>query len=138
MKRVIFCTGEIYYELLAARREKNIDTIAIARLEQLYRLPARSLCRRAFEVSPKPPRSSGVRKSRATRGLVLDRLASTSGPFVQQQATSVAGIRPASPPRRRVVSASTSRTQQKSADRVRSGRNRTVQMRRRRVRRSST
>ncbi len=51
VKRVIFCTGKIYYELLAARREKNIDTIAIARLEQLYPFPQEAF---AAELSKYP------------------------------------------------------------------------------------
>ena len=37
--RVVFCAGKIYYELLAARRERNISHIAIVRLEQFYPFP---------------------------------------------------------------------------------------------------
>ncbi|MBP8278214.1 MAG: 2-oxoglutarate dehydrogenase E1 component, partial [Propionivibrio sp.] len=37
--RVILCSGKVYYELVAARRERNISHIAIVRLEQLYPFP---------------------------------------------------------------------------------------------------
>ena len=37
--RVLLCSGKIYYELVAARRERGIRNIAIVRLEQLYPFP---------------------------------------------------------------------------------------------------
>jgi 2-oxoglutarate dehydrogenase E1 component len=39
VKRVIVCSGKVYYELLAHRRERKIDDVAIVRLEQQYPFP---------------------------------------------------------------------------------------------------
>ena len=43
MKRVVLCTGKVYYDLLAERREKGITDIAIVRVEQIYPFPVISL-----------------------------------------------------------------------------------------------
>lgn len=39
VKRVLLCSGKIYYELVAARRDHGLDQVAILRLEQYYPFP---------------------------------------------------------------------------------------------------
>jgi 2-oxoglutarate dehydrogenase E1 component len=43
VKRVVICSGKIYYELLEERTAKKINDIAIIRLEQYYPFPATDL-----------------------------------------------------------------------------------------------
>jgi 2-oxoglutarate dehydrogenase E1 component len=39
VRRILLCSGKVYYTLLEARRERLIEDTAIARLEQLYPFP---------------------------------------------------------------------------------------------------
>jgi 2-oxoglutarate dehydrogenase E1 component len=43
IKRVVLCTGKVYYDLFEAREEAGIDDVYLLRLEQMYPWPIRSL-----------------------------------------------------------------------------------------------
>ena len=43
VRRVVLCSGKVFFDLLAARRERGITDIAILRVEQLYPFPRRRL-----------------------------------------------------------------------------------------------
>ncbi|OUS05776.1 2-oxoglutarate dehydrogenase E1 component [Rhodobacterales bacterium 52_120_T64] len=43
IKRVVMCSGKVYYDLLAERDARGIDDIYLMRLEQFYPFPAMSL-----------------------------------------------------------------------------------------------
>jgi 2-oxoglutarate dehydrogenase E1 component len=43
IRRVVLCSGKLYYDLLAARAERSLNDVAIVRLEQLYPFPIRTL-----------------------------------------------------------------------------------------------
>jgi 2-oxoglutarate dehydrogenase E1 component len=49
VRRVVLCSGKVYYDLLVARREAKIDDVAILRLEQIYPFPEKTLTR---ELAP--------------------------------------------------------------------------------------
>ena len=45
VRRVVACSGKVYYDLLEARRERGVNDIAIIRVEQLYPFPTDELTR---------------------------------------------------------------------------------------------
>ncbi|QUS56090.1 2-oxoglutarate dehydrogenase E1 component [Pseudovibrio brasiliensis] len=44
IRRVILCTGKVYYDLLEEREKRGINDVYILRVEQLYPFPTKSLC----------------------------------------------------------------------------------------------
>ncbi|MCZ7564104.1 MAG: 2-oxoglutarate dehydrogenase E1 component [Burkholderiales bacterium] len=55
--RVVACSGKVYYDLLAARRERRLDNIVIVRVEQLYPFPHKQF---AAEIKRYPGASEVV------------------------------------------------------------------------------
>jgi 2-oxoglutarate dehydrogenase E1 component len=49
VRRVVLCSGKVYYDLLAERRDRGITDVAILRLEQIYPFPEKTL---AFALKP--------------------------------------------------------------------------------------
>jgi 2-oxoglutarate dehydrogenase E1 component len=43
IRRVVLCTGKVYYDLLEEREKKDINDVYLLRLEQLYPFPAKAL-----------------------------------------------------------------------------------------------
>ncbi len=43
IRRVVLCTGKVYYDLLEDREKKGVDDVYLLRLEQLYPFPAKAL-----------------------------------------------------------------------------------------------
>lgn len=51
VKRLVFCSGKVFYDLLEKRREEALEDIAIVRVEQLYPFPYREM-REAIALYP--------------------------------------------------------------------------------------
>ena len=48
--RVLFCTGKVYYDLVAGRETKKAENVAIVRIEQMYPFPAAEIQAGALAV----------------------------------------------------------------------------------------
>ncbi|HEY0837289.1 MAG TPA: 2-oxoglutarate dehydrogenase E1 component [Azospirillum sp.] len=45
VRRVVVCTGKVYYDLLQERMARNVKDVALVRVEQMYPFPAASLAK---------------------------------------------------------------------------------------------
>ena len=43
IRRVVMCTGKVYYDLLEDREKRGMDDVYLLRIEQLYPFPAKAL-----------------------------------------------------------------------------------------------
>ena len=43
IKKVVICSGKIYYELFLERNKRNLKEVYLLRLEQLYPFPSQSM-----------------------------------------------------------------------------------------------
>jgi 2-oxoglutarate dehydrogenase E1 component len=67
VKRVLLCTGKIYYDLVQARAERKVTDTAILRMEQLYPLPIEQI-RAALSTYPNAEDFAWVQEEPANQG----------------------------------------------------------------------
>jgi 2-oxoglutarate decarboxylase len=67
VKRVLLCSGKVYYELAKRRRDGALDQVALVRVEQLYPFPARAL-RAQLDAYPNTERHSWVQEEPENMG----------------------------------------------------------------------
>ena len=65
VRRVLLCTGKVYYDLAARRQQTGATDVAIVRVERLYPLPVSELTAELARY-PASSRSPGCRRSRPT------------------------------------------------------------------------
>ncbi|WP_335985973.1 multifunctional oxoglutarate decarboxylase/oxoglutarate dehydrogenase thiamine pyrophosphate-binding subunit/dihydrolipoyllysine-residue succinyltransferase subunit [Glycomyces sp. MUSA5-2] len=67
VKRVLLCSGKVYYDLAAARAARGVTDTAILRVEQLYPLPAEEL-KAALGAFPNAVETAWVQEEPANQG----------------------------------------------------------------------
>ena len=51
IKKVVMCSGKIYFDLLEARENSKNDNVVFLRIEQLYPFPAKNLSKTSKKIS---------------------------------------------------------------------------------------
>ena len=64
IRRVVLCSGKVYYDLYEEREKRGMDDIYLLRVEQLYPVPLKALV--AELSASRRPKWCGARRSRAT------------------------------------------------------------------------
>ncbi len=78
VKRIVFCSGKVYYDLYQEREERELDDVALVRIEQLYPFPGGGLRGNAGALSQR--RSDRLVSGRAREpGRLVPDQASASG-----------------------------------------------------------
>ncbi|WP_194823422.1 multifunctional oxoglutarate decarboxylase/oxoglutarate dehydrogenase thiamine pyrophosphate-binding subunit/dihydrolipoyllysine-residue succinyltransferase subunit [Micromonospora sp. S-DT3-3-22] len=67
VKRVLLCSGKVYYDLFQARQERGVTDTAIIRIEQLYPLPVQEI-RDALAAYPNAEDFAWVQEEPANQG----------------------------------------------------------------------
>ncbi len=65
VKKVLLCTGKLYYELLEKQQKDGREDVAIIRVEQLHPFPKKPVGRTG-SASTKKPKYTGYKRSRST------------------------------------------------------------------------
>ena len=107
VKRVVLCSGKVYYDLLEDAQKRKIDDVAIVRVEQLYPFPRKEARRRTASATPRRRTSSGARKSRRTRARGT-RSSTTSPPACAEADAALRRPRALALARRAAISTTTS------------------------------
>ena len=93
IRRVVLCSGKVYYDLYEEREKRGIDDIYLLRVEQLYPFPTKALVHRA--VALQAGRDRLVPGGAAQHGrLALRRALSRMGAQPDRRQAAAAALRP--------------------------------------------